>query len=173
MFCEHCGCSLEQDAKFCTGCGTPTINESKQLVAEMSETEEAWTCEIHREYFWEYFIKGILGFVIGSVLAFVMGSPEGFVVLGLAFAGVPYGWNLITRITGGWTLYGIVIICLYYMLKLFLSLLIGFTVYPPLLFYHLMMSQKPKSVAQTICLVIFVLSIMASFLVIFGFVAKG
>ena len=167
MFCEFCGCSLEQDAKFCTSCGNPTIDESNQLVAEVNAIEDAWTYETHRELFWDYFVKGIIGFLLGTVFAIAMDSPEGFVVLGLVFAGVPYGWNLITRITGGRTLYGSVgIVLLYYMLKLFLSLLIAVTVYPPLLFYHLMMSQKPKSATQSVCVVIFILSIIASLFIL-------
>ena len=174
MFCVHCGSCLSEDAKFCTHCGRSTTDKPTPSVAATNETAETWTREIHWDYFWEYFVKGLIGFVIGVVLAFAMGSPQGFVTLGLIFAGVPYGWNLIARITGGLALYGsIVIVLLFYMLKLFLSLLIALTVYPPLLFYHLMMSQKPKSTAHIICVAIFVFSIFTSLLVIYGFAVRA
>ena len=172
MFCEHCGSKLEENTKFCTNCGKCTTEEERPSAKAKNLAMSDWSRELHQEYFWEYFGKGLLGFGIGAVLAIADGFPAGILYLGLAFAGVPYGWNLITRITGGWTLYGIVVIILYYLLKLFFSLLIGITVYPPLLFYHLMMAQKPKSTAQQICLVIFILSIFASALVISGLITK-
>lgn len=172
MFCEHCGFSLDENAKFCPNCGIYTFGESTQPVVTTNVTEEAWTSEVHWEYFWSYFTKGLIGFGIGAVFAIAGENPEGFLYLGLLFAGVPYGWNLISRITNGWTVYGIVVIGLYYIFKLISSLLIAITVYPPLLFYHLMMSQKPKSTAKTICIVFFVLSIIASFLVVYGLLVK-
>lgn len=171
MFCEHCGFNLDEDTRACTNCGTPVISGTTPAVDSELTAEDVWTCEMHREYFWEYFTKGLIGFGIGVVFSFISGSPELFAVMGLLCAGIPYGWNLITRLTGGWTLYGIVLILLYYGFKLFFSLLIGFTIYSPLLFYHLMMSQKPQSTAKSVSLVAFILTIVMSCIIMFNFIA--
>ena len=173
MFCEKCGSLLEQDATFCSDCGTDCAVEQSSKTVETAGSTEEWSRETHWTHFWNYFVKGLIGCAIGAVLAIAMGSPAGILYLGLAFAGVPYGWNLITRVTDGWSLYGsVVMLVLYAMIKLLLSLLIGITVYPPLLFYHLMMSQKPKSIAQTFCIVLFALSIIGSLLVVSGLIMK-
>ena len=173
MFCEHCGRSLKENSRFCEECGKAcTGDQLNQPVAAANAIEEEWSRETHWEYFWEYFIKGLIGLGIGAMLAIAMGTPSGMIYLGLTFAGVPFGWNLITRLAGGWRLYGIVAVVIYYSIKLLCSLLIGITVYPPLLFYHLMLSQKPKTTAQTICIVFFALSIIGSLLVVSSLIMR-
>ena len=40
MFCTHCGKELPDDARFCTGCGTPITEEGVKTKKE--ETAEMW-----------------------------------------------------------------------------------------------------------------------------------
>lgn len=120
--------------------------------------------ELYKERLKHHLIKGLLGFAIGflfflvTLFMFLTPSVEGGVtfasslltitfafILGLACAGIPYGWGLINKFLGQWTIFGniIVVIALFF-LKFIVAYGIGLVVYPIVLIYNLIRSQKTK-----------------------------
>ena len=63
----------------------------------------------------------------------------------LMLAGFPYGWSLINRTIGNWSIFGNILIAFaFFWFKAGFSLIIGITVYPIVLVYNLVQSQKSK-----------------------------
>ena len=63
----------------------------------------------------------------------------------LMLAGFPYGWSLINRTIGNWSIFGnILIVFAFFWFKAGFALIIGITVYPIVLVYNLVQSQKSK-----------------------------
>jgi len=79
-------------------------------------------------------IKGLLGFALGVIFAFIR-SPElglGFALLiGLLFAGLPYGWQLSGKIVGDLFVIGnIGIMLIAFVLRAMLALITGLIAFP-------------------------------------------
>ncbi len=78
-------------------------------------------------------IKGMIGFAIGFFI--VNGQdPDAFgqaLLMGLVFAGVPHGWKIARNILGGFYAVGsIPVIAIAFVLRLIISLFIGWIAYP-------------------------------------------
>ena len=101
---------------------------------------------MYKEQLRSLIIKGILGFIIGVIFAFVR-SPElgiGFALLiGLVFAGVPYGWQLSGKITGGLFVVGnIGVMIIAFALRAVLAMITGWIAYPIMLAYTFIKSRR-------------------------------
>ena len=107
--------------------------------------------------------QGIIGFVIGAIIGLgfainmVVSTTGNFglvevalaalsaVVIGCAIACFPYGWGLINRFLGQWAIFGhIIVVIALFLLKVLAALYIGVVVYPIVLVYNLIRSQKSK-----------------------------
>lgn len=65
------------------------------------------------------------------------------ILFGILMAGVPYGWDVITKLIGRWNLYGNILIILFLVcLKFAFSYFISVLVYPWVTAYHIINSQK-------------------------------
>lgn len=83
---------------------------------------------------------GGIGCLMGLVLTFTLmlesGSVLGWVFIGLAFAGIPFGWQVTGRVFG--TIVGsLPIMLIAFMARLTASYLLGLFVYPVVLLYNL------------------------------------
>ena len=107
--------------------------------------------------------NGRVGFLIGFVLMFVLfllmqSSQENGVtfrvvlvallmalITGLMFAGVPYGWRLLNRFLGQWSIFSsIPVLFFLFGFKFAFSVGTGAFVYPIILIYNVIRSQKTK-----------------------------
>lgn len=120
--------------------------------------------ELYKERLKHHLIKGLPGFAIGflfflvTLFMFVTPSVEGGVtfasslltitiafIAGLACAGIPYGWGLINRFLGQWTIFSnIIVVIALFLLKFLVAYSIGLVAYPIALIYNLIRSQKTK-----------------------------
>ena len=120
--------------------------------------------EMYKEQLKHLLLKGLPGFAIGFLLflvtlfMFVTPSVEGGVtfasslltitiafIAGLACAGIPYGWGLINKFLGQWTIFGnIIVVIVLFLLKFVVAYGIGLVAYPIVLIYNLIRSQKTK-----------------------------
>lgn len=120
--------------------------------------------ELYKERLKHHLIKGLPGFAIGflfflvTLFMFVTPSSEGGITLasslltitiafiaGLACAGIPYGWSLINKFLGQWTIFGnIIVVIVLFLLKFVVAYGIGLVAYPIVLIYNLIRSQKTK-----------------------------
>lgn len=91
-------------------------------------------------------IKGIFGFIIGVIFAFIRSPELGIrfaLIIGFVFAGVPYGWQLSGRITGGMLVTGnIGIMIIAFVLRAMLAMITGCIAYPIMLAYTFIKSKR-------------------------------
>lgn len=129
-----------------------------------TENDSNPDAELYRERLKHHLIKGLPGFAIGFLFflviffMFVTPSSEGGITLasslltitiafiaGLACAGIPYGWSLINKFLGQWTIFGnIIVVIVLFLLKFVVAYGIGLVAYPIVLIYNLIRSQKTK-----------------------------
>lgn len=120
--------------------------------------------EMYKERTKQHLLKGLPGFIIAFVLflvalfVFVLPSSETGITIpssllsiicsvfvGLIFAGFPYGWSLINRFLGQWSIFGSIPVLIFlFGLKFALSFWIGMVTYPIVLIYTFIRSQKTK-----------------------------
>ena len=115
---------------------------------------------------------GLLGFAIGYIFVFITGSHKDFpwygpFVIGLFMAGIPFGWDLIRDKSGYRTetyhygpdglLIQFMVGLIGFALKLTVSLLIGFFVFPVKLLYHAYKAGRKGSLYKKIMCVVMVL----------------
>ncbi len=145
------------------------LSSDSELVPP-SYDEEYYECEEWRQEFVRIRNKGIIGFVIGFILGCLMAyqfshstgvepSTQSIflswllipTLFGLTISGVPYGWELLTKATGGWSIYGNILIVIFaYLFKFLFSFFIGSLVYPFVLLYCFMKSKRRNSKARKI-----------------------
>lgn len=103
---------------------------------------------MYQEALRKLIIKGIIGFVIGFILALCI-SPEfgfwGYCIIGFVMAGVPYGWELVGRVIGGFVVGHIAIMIVSFILRAAASMLIGWIAYPIALVYHIVMACRKSN----------------------------
>ena len=115
---------------------------------------------------------GVLGFIGGCIVVFATGSYVDTVwyfpiLIGIAVAGIPYGWNLLTDKTDAYykDLYSpypdvqrenMIIKLVFTVLKFIGAYLIGIIVFPIVLFYHAYKAGRKGSIYRTIMFVVFV-----------------
>lgn len=139
--------------------------ENQQKEAEMAAPEsDDIELVYYKEQARKLLIKGIIGFVAGAIFTFIMEKELVLgqaAVVGFFLAGVPYGWELVGKITGDWMVIGhIVVMLIYYAIRMVASVLIGWIVYPIALAYNLMKAQKVGSVGRYILTAVFVIIIL-------------
>lgn len=128
--------------------------------------------------------EGCFGFAAGFILVLItsLADNESFsftmaFAVGFFLAGLPYGWELLTKIIGNWFVVGsIPIMIIVFVLKLACALLISWAAYPIALLYNLAKAQRTGSklkVVFIILLVIFVSLIAAFFIWQITLSAKG
>lgn len=105
---------------------------------------------MYREELKKMLLKGLLGFVIGVVAAASMGPESGKVVgcllLGLYFAGLPYGWQLSGKVIGGWVIGSVPIMAVAFAVRLIISVLVGCFAYPVALVYYIIQAMREARV---------------------------
>lgn len=92
---------------------------------------------MEKDNLFKLIIQGIIGMIIGIIIAtFSDGNFFSAIILGLLFAGLPYGWSLSTKYIGGMLISSnpAVLVCSF-MLKLIISIFIGWIAYPIMLIY--------------------------------------
>ena len=91
-------------------------------------------------------IKGVIGMVIGILLVLFTMPDAGLTVLltiGMFFAGLPYGWQLSGKVVGGLIVVGSAPVMIFaFMLRLFVSILVGWIAYPIALIYTIVKVVK-------------------------------
>ena len=124
---------------------------------------ESW-CE-HKEQVRNMLQKGLYGFIGGALifgfLQFMIHSissdtgsltfseiwPIVLISLGVGIMciGFPFGWNLLNRLVGQWSIWGsLFVVIALFVFKLAFALMIGMFTYPVFLIYHIIKSQKSK-----------------------------
>ncbi len=124
---------------------------------------ESW-CE-HKEQVRNMLQKGLYGFIGGALifgfLMFVIlsaGNDAGSLAfsetwpwilaalgVGIMCIGFPFGWELLNRLVGQWSIWGnLFIVIALFVFKLAFALMIGMFAYPIFLIYHIIKSQKSK-----------------------------
>lgn len=132
---------------------------------ESEESDDSNPCaEMYKERLRLHLTKGLPGFIIGflffliTFFLFITPSVEGGISLasslititiafiaGLACAGIPYGWGLINKFLGQWSIFGnIIVVIVLFLLKFVIAYGIGLVAYPIVLIYNLIRSQKTK-----------------------------
>lgn len=105
---------------------------------------------MYREELKRMLLKGLLGFVIGVAIAASMGPESGKAVgclmLGLYFAGLPYGWQLSGKVIGGWVVGSVPIMATALVVRILISLLVGCFAYPIALVYYIIQARKEARV---------------------------
>ncbi len=174
MKCENCGALIyDETANYCVQCGSEIVlNQGRKhhdLAAELGITDEDIECANYREAFCKLRNQGLIGLLVGVAIgcfaASSMSESSGFLawiffplVFGIYFAGFPYGWSLITRVTGGLAVYGSILVMLFfYGLKFAFAAMLGWAVFPFMLLYNYMKSKKKGSKARKVCTAILVL----------------
>lgn len=115
---------------------------------------------------------GALGFIGGYIFVFATGSYKDTVwyfpiLIGIAVAGIPYGWNLLTdksdvEYKEPYSPYpevqreNLIIKLIFNVLKFIGAYLIGIIVFPVVLFYHAYKAGRKGSLYRTIMFLIFV-----------------
>ena len=120
--------------------------------------------QMYKERTKQHLLKGLPGFIIGFVLflvaffVFVLPSSETGITIpsslltiscsvfvGLIFAGFPYGWSLINRFLGQWSVFGSIPVMFFLIgLKFVFALTVGMATYPIVFIYNIIRSQKTK-----------------------------
>lgn len=139
----------------------PVLLESESPPIREHKINPLW--EEHKNRSRTLLRQGIPGFLIGFILAcafYIFITYDSFInkafdftvigellifcsEFGLIFAGFPFGWRCISKLTDQWALYGnIIIIAFLFVFKLGLSLILGVTAYPISIVYSLIKSQK-------------------------------
>ena len=117
----------------------------------------------YNERFHELLKKGLPGFIIGAIIFLALAiylmvsstekfDPSAIIALvlfplvgGYALAGIPYGWSVINKYLGQWTIFGnIFVIIFLFLLKFAVAYGIGLVAYPIVLIYNLIRSQKSR-----------------------------
>lgn len=118
--------------------------------------------EMYKERTKQHLLKGLPGFIIafvlflGALFVFVLPSSETGITIpssliaiscsvfvGLIFAGFPYGWSLINRFLGQWSVFGSIPVMIFLIgLKFAFALTVGMAAYPIVLVYNIIRSQK-------------------------------
>ena len=135
-------------------------------VADKSEAADDSNpyAEMYKERLKDHLRLGLPGFIIGflffliTLFIFVTPSLEGGVtfastlltitvafIAGLVFAGTSYGWRLIDKFLGQWSIFGNPFVTiLLFLIKFIFSVWIGMIAYPVVLIYNLIRSLKTK-----------------------------
>lgn len=136
----------------------PVENESKTVDDSNPDAQ------MYKERLRHHLIKGLPGFAIGflfflvTLFMFVTPSLEGGItfgsslltitiafIAGLACAGIPYGWGLINKFLGQWTIFSNLFVVIFlFFAKFVFAYCIGLFSYPIVLIYNLIRSQKTK-----------------------------
>ena len=95
------------------------------------------------------FVLLVLGMVASFSDESTMFADPSLVLLalfgGIGCIGFPYGWSLINRVVGNWSIFGnIIVVLAFFWFKAGFSLMLGIWVYPIVLIYNLIQSQKSK-----------------------------
>lgn len=132
------------------------------LFEDIPDEDYNFSWSEHKERVRELLKLGAKGFcggclfvllVLGMVASFsdesVMFADPSFVLLalfgGIGCIGFPYGWSLINRVVGNWSIFGnIIVVLAFFWFKAGFSLMLGIWVYPIVLIYNLIQSQKSK-----------------------------
>ena len=93
---------------------------------------------MEKENLFKLIIQGVIGLIIGIILA-ISTMDIGFfstLIFGLFFAGLPYGWSLSSKFVGALLISTspVVLVCSF-MLKLIISIFVGWIAYPIMLVY--------------------------------------
>ncbi len=101
---------------------------------------------MYREKFRNLLLSGVLGMVIGVVFITSMESNVQIgeiIMVGLMFAGLPYGWKLSGRVVGGGVVVGHIVIMLFVIAFRFaIALMTGCIAYPVVLIYTVIQMMK-------------------------------
>lgn len=102
---------------------------------------------MYKEKLKELLIQGGIGIVIGFVLALCTISNAGIlsVLIGILFAGVPYGWQLSGKLLGFISLSSLYVTVCIFMLRIAISLMIGWIIYPIILIYTIVRMVMEKN----------------------------
>ena len=132
----------------------------------------------HKERVRQLLIQGAKGFAGGCLFVLVsMGLIAGFtdepnmfadptMLLMVVFAGIgcigfPYGWSLINKAIGNWSIFGnAIVVFAFFWFKAGFSLILGIWVYPIVLVYNLIKSQKSKRKIKRAWIIIAVLIVV-------------
>lgn len=128
-------------------------SEKSKVPQDKARLDSEYVREEYRAKMWQLMIKGIIGFFGGFAFVvittlidkddFMLGMALG---VGILCAGIPYGWELLTQITGG--LYAVgsfPFVILFFCFKLVGAILIGWVAYPISLLYNAVKAQKQGS----------------------------
>ena len=118
---------------------------------------------IHKERVRQLLKQGLPGMIVGclagiSMCVLAIAGVENASILdavlfcclviplySFILAGVPYGWSLINRIIGNWVIFGnLIVVIAFFIFKFGFSFILGITVYPIVLIYNLIHSQKSR-----------------------------
>lgn len=96
---------------------------------------------MYKEELKKLILYGIIGFVIGFIFTSSTSPEMGFggaCVIGLFFAGLPYGWKISGYIIGGWIIVGnIAVMIIAFFIRVIVSLIIGWIAYPIAMIYYI------------------------------------
>lgn len=92
-------------------------------------------------------IQGGIGIAVGFVLALSTISNAGplAIIIGILFAGVPYGWQLSGKMLGFISLSSLYVTVCIFMVRIVVSLLIGWIIYPIVLIYTIVRMVMEKN----------------------------
>lgn len=154
---------------------TPAKECSDNTPAPKSDEKKDFAQEAHKDNVRRLLLKGLIGFAAGFIFVLITAlideDPFSFTmafVTGLFLAGVPYGWELLTKIIGNWYVVGsIPIMIIVFMLKLVGAVFIGWAAYPIALLYNLIKSQRRGSKLKTVYIILLIafICIIATFLI--------
>lgn len=127
---------------------------------------------------------GLLGFIIGFLLAFIVTSEDELsyrlamsCAVSLFFSGVPYGWELLTKLIGKWIVIGsFPVMFIVFIFKFVATFYIGWVAYPIALLYNLAKAQPKGSKLKFLfifLLIVFIGLIVAFFIWISFLNAQG
>lgn len=96
---------------------------------------------MYKEDLKKLIVYGVVGFIIGIIFTFST-SPEmgikGACIMGIFFAGLPFGWKISGRIIGGWIIVGNIVVMIFtFLLRALISMVIGWIAYPIALIYYI------------------------------------
>ncbi len=84
-----------------------------------------------------------IGFAIGFLLMFIMDADSDFgskIIMAIVLSGVPYGWTLINKVSGGLGFAGpIYVVIFVYILKFIVSIFLGWVATAVVLIYNFVM----------------------------------
>lgn len=104
---------------------------------------------MYKEELKKLIVYGVIGFIIGFIFTFST-SPEmgikGACIMGIFFAGLPYGWKLSGKVVGGWIVVGnIAIMIITFALRALISMIIGWIAYPIALIYYIIKVKQSSN----------------------------